>query len=225
MANDPLDFSNEMQMQAGLAMGIQPDPPQTQGSVSQSLTSIEGYTGRYIVMAKRGVEKKGMAALQRESGIKLQSVHGTAEPDIGAKTIPENRGLLFPELGIAVVNPTSDSLGALSAAVAQSDALELMEPERFVYATTEVDLAWLRGFKDATNEIYKRLANPGSDQHTPGVQSTFDESQHTWSAGDPGSQGERDRARYQNRDSRYRNRSRPSRLPVSLDYRRQLHRR
>ena len=93
---------------------------QVLGFASPALASVEGYTGRYIVMAKGGKDGKTRSILQNEAGLKIESVTKADAPDIGAKSIAEDEGLLFPELGVAVVNPAGDNLGALSAAVAQN---------------------------------------------------------------------------------------------------------
>lgn len=150
------------------------------GFSSAATASVEGFTGRYLVMSKPGQEQAGMRALGRHSDIRLSFVAKAELPELSINSIPDGRGLVFPELGVAVVNPRSENVASISAVVAQSDDLELMEPERFVYGNVDVDLDWLRGFRDATVEIYDRLATPTSGTVSGQTVPTFDESQATW---------------------------------------------
>ncbi|OYW44610.1 MAG: hypothetical protein B7Z08_05960 [Sphingomonadales bacterium 32-68-7] len=121
-----------------------------------------------------------MRALGRTPEISLSTVGKAELPELSMNSIPDGAGLVFPELGVAVVNPTAEGVAAISSAVAKTDALELMEPERFVYTTGEIDLSWLRGFRDATNEIYERLAEKSTGSVGGQTVPTFDESQATW---------------------------------------------
>ena len=150
------------------------------GFASAANASVEGFTGRYLVISKPGQEQAGMRALGRASDLKLSIVAKSELPELSINSIPDGRGLVFPELGVAVVNPKSENVASISNVVAQSDDLELMERERFVYGNAEVDLEWLRGFRDATSEIYDRLARPNLDAVSGQTVPTFDESQSIW---------------------------------------------
>lgn len=143
--------------------------------------SIGGLTGRYLVLLEPKGLKAGVGALSYSAAIVLDHVAPRDDTPIDARSIEEGRGLLFPELGVAVVNPAPDQVATVSATVAASSAILEMEPERFVYATP-FDAAYLRGFRDAVNHLYDKLvdpagelgpeAMPGDDQYTWGLIAT-----------------------------------------------------
>lgn len=135
-----------------------------------------GETGRYLVLVDQEDVAGAERALARSAGLQMFAMSGEAagveEP------IEAGQGLVFYDLGVAVVKPAPDQMHAVNAAVAQTGALHIMEPERYVYAIGDLDLAYLRGYRDAVNHLYDRLA--GSLPPEAGVASEADEALLTW---------------------------------------------
>jgi subtilisin family serine protease len=62
--------------------------------------------------------------------------------------------------------------------VATTSSLQIMEPERYVYAIAD-DLAYIRGFRDAINHVYEELAARSEGSDGPAAQAV-DESRLSW---------------------------------------------
>src|SRR5437764_174671 len=125
-------------------------------------------TGRQVVVlsdAVHGDEAAMMEALRSTAGI--TNVARSTEFAAGALELQQAEGAeaaLFTDLGVAVVPGDPDRVGALTAAAAEDERIEAVEPEKILYATTEpaaMPLDYLRGFRDAANELYEH-ANHGN---------------------------------------------------------------
>src|SRR5882672_8955010 len=91
-----------------------------------------GTTGRYIVLFKEGAGPSGVKSLSKAVGLSFAS---TADFESGAATadsVSGADGLLFPDLGVAVVDAPPEQLHA--AGVAEESDILAIEPERIVYA-------------------------------------------------------------------------------------------
>lgn len=145
--------------------------------ITPAQASIGGLTGRYLVLLESKGVAKGVGALADTASIALDDVAPKDDTPIDARSIEEGRGLLFPDLGVAVVNPAPDQVASVSATVAASSAILDMEPERFVYATP-FDAVYMRGFRDAVNHLYDKLVDPVSEAGA--LEGLSSDGQFTW---------------------------------------------
>lgn len=103
---------------------------------------VPGTTGKYLVLFQEG--KDGMTAgLQAlHSSLGIQTVHAADFNDGGvdADTLSSEAGIVFDNLGVAVVDAAPDQLHALSAVANDNGAIIAIEPEREVYALS--DIGW-----------------------------------------------------------------------------------
>jgi subtilisin family serine protease len=123
--------------------------------------------------------KGGTKALESQAGISFQSVGGSEAATHEDRSIGEGQGIVFHELGVAIVNAPPDQLSAVSSAVAGAPSLHIMEPERFVFAIGGVDLTYLRGYRDAVNHLYEQVMAGTEGLEGPSSQA-FDESSLAW---------------------------------------------
>ncbi|MFD1301777.1 S8 family serine peptidase [Methylobacterium marchantiae] len=145
--------------------------------------SIERLTGRYLILLGSDEANAAQSHLNDMAGLKLQSIGGSEALQIDEISIAEGEGIVFHELGVAVVNSPPDQIAAVNSAVAQSSALHLMEPERYVHTYGTVDLDYLRGYRDAVNHLYDTMtgAEPGGGGLGTRMQDiAYDESQLSW---------------------------------------------
>lgn len=145
--------------------------------------STEHLTGRYLILIGPEEASAARAHLNNEAGLSLQSVGGSETLSVGDQSIREGEGVVFHDLGVAVVNAPPDQISAVNAAVAQSSALYLMEPERYVHTYGSVVLDYLRGYRDAVNHLYDTASK--GEQGVPGASTSktevvYDESQVSW---------------------------------------------
>jgi subtilisin family serine protease len=152
-------------------------------------------TGRYLVLVDQDNRQAGVAAIQKATETRIADVHdfpsGMPSPPSGAD------GVMFPELGVAVVDVRPESTPSLFAAARESSAVHVVEAERVVYSTAlRVPVesqsyprgrrdSYLRGYRDAVNALVDGLAErpDGSSELAAPVMAparVWDESQVTW---------------------------------------------
>ncbi|MBL7498427.1 S8 family serine peptidase [Frankia sp. CNm7] len=148
-------------------------------------------TGRYLVLLDQGEKQAGIAAVQRATDTRIADAHdlpaGTSVPPSGAD------GLMFPELGVAVVEVPPEGAAGLLAVAHESSAVHVVEAERVVYATTAAPSTesqfYLRGYRDAVNALVEGIVdgvtekpNGRAEHGAPNGMGTrvWDESQSTW---------------------------------------------
>lgn len=148
--------------------GILPLPPSE---------GVSGLTGRYLVLVDQDNVSGAERALRSSASLELFSVAGESALSL-EQPLEVGQGVVFPDLGVAVVKAAPDQLKSVGAAVARGDTLHIMEPERFVYAIGDVDLAYLRGYRDAVNHLFDQLS--GAQPGAPDVMSAADESALSW---------------------------------------------
>src|SRR5262245_54971799 len=106
------------------------------GNGSIPMPAQAGTTGRYLVLFKDGAGPASVRKLSKAVGLSIAS---TADFEGGAAT-PEAvggaDGLMFPDLGVAVVDAPPESLHA--AGVAEESDILAIEPERVVYAIQDL---------------------------------------------------------------------------------------
>lgn len=145
--------------------------------------SLERLTGRYLILLGPDEAATARGHLNNGTGLTLQSVGGSDTLPVSEQSIPEGEGVVFHDLGVAVVNAPPEELAAVNATVARSSSLYLMEPERYVHTYGTVDLTYLRGYRDAVNQLYDTMV--GLDPATTGqtgasADVVYDESQLSW---------------------------------------------
>lgn len=128
-------------------------------TVKNSL-NVSETTGRFVVTFREGTHTEALAALKKEAGLtkaKLMNSADFGESGVKIEQFPDDGGLVFENLGIAVLDIGSEAAGALSLVSGEDSAILAIEPEGVMYALTEpskLTLEYLRGFKDAANTLY-----------------------------------------------------------------------
>src|SRR5918998_5261461 len=146
---------------------------------------VPGTTGRYLVLFKEPEEaiEAGIGSLSATAGI---DVHHA--PEVGAAAVEIDQlsaaqGLVFDELGVAVVDVPPDQTRALGVAMDEEDAILTVEPERVVYAlqdgmpvgtrpptpipasgagrSSNLSPGYLRGYQDAVNALVDNMLGTG----------------------------------------------------------------
>jgi subtilisin family serine protease len=142
-------------------------------------------TGRFIVIFKEGATdpKKIKSTLSDIAGIKdITTSSDYPTGAIDADDLAESDVVQFEKLGVAVCSAEQD-IQALAAAAADADSPILaIEPEYLAHPSAEVPLEYLRGYRDAVNQLYNELAKGGT---TAAVEAELaavlrDTSQFTW---------------------------------------------
>jgi subtilisin family serine protease len=142
-------------------------------------------TGRFIVIFKEGAPdpKKIKSTLSDIAGIKdITASSDYPTGAIDADDLAESDVVQFEKLGVAVCSAEQD-IQALAAAAADADSPILaIEPEYLAHPSAEVPLEYLRGYRDAVNQLYNELAKGGT---TAAVEAELaavlrDTSQFTW---------------------------------------------
>ena len=168
---------------------------------------VPGTTGRYLVLFKEPEEaiEAGIGSLSATAGI---DVHHA--PEVGAAAVEIDQlsaaqGLVFDELGVAVVDVPPDQTRALGVAMDEEDAILTVEPERVVYAlqdgmpvgtrpptpipasgagrSSNLSPGYLRGYQDAVNALVDNMLGTGGSPSAVAEQvaaAALDESSVTW---------------------------------------------
>lgn len=157
-----------------------------------------GTTGRSLVLFQSDAGAAKIKNLAKSAGV--AQFASFADFKAGAVT-PEDLGaaggLVFPDLGVAVVDTPPEQLHGIAAA-AESGVM-LVEPERIVYAVGSgvfpqpihpsgvgafspgAPLDYLRGYRDAVNHLYEALAGSGAAGVAAEAEApAFAETEFTW---------------------------------------------
>jgi subtilisin family serine protease len=146
-------------------------------------------TGRYLVLFEEGAVKPGLKALTNATGVKTASSADTEAGVFSAEEL-EQDGVLFDDLGVAVVSAEPDQLHALAGSEAEEAAILAVEEERIVHAlvvnervaappATALSGDYLRGYRDAVLSLAATMETGGAVV-APEAALTWDESQATW---------------------------------------------
>lgn len=104
-------------------------------------------SGRYLVLLHEHASGAGLKALRERAGVEVVSSRGAPAgpyPDAPAGPYPDysaGTGVVFEELGVAVISAATDAEDALGATAASEDAIVALEPERIVQALDEASAA------------------------------------------------------------------------------------
>lgn len=138
-----------------------------------------GHTGRYLILMEPSDTKTGAKALETGAGMKMMGVAGLDGASISAEAIPQSQGIVFHDLGIAVVNAAPDQYRSVSDTVAAAASLRTMEAERFVYAIGGFDASYLEGYRDAVDHLVDGILASRTGTQALSVQS-MDETSLSW---------------------------------------------
>jgi subtilisin family serine protease len=161
-----------------------------------SITPPSGTTGRYLVLFKEGVGAAGIRSLSKAAKLSIAS---TSDFESGVATmegVSGADGLLFPDLGVAVVDTPPEQIRGVG--IAADSGILAVEPERIVFAisdapasqaqsplsvaasTPSLPLEYLRGYRDAVNQLCDKLMGPGVDLLAEGAMPILSEVENTW---------------------------------------------
>src|SRR5687768_2602586 len=146
-------------------------------------------TGRLLVLLKEDAGPAAVRSMSRSAGLRFASASDFKEGMVDLESMAPSEGVVFPDLGVAVVNALPAEMSALAAAE-DSDILAV-EPERVVYAIDEMPeatrlpgvtgdhLDYLRGYRDAVNHLCGKLLGPEAEDSAAGL-AAADEGEPTW---------------------------------------------
>ena len=164
-----------------------PEPAATPG-VGPSTTET---TGNYLVLMAEDAIDEGVDALGSRAGIHVEAASDTDV--ITAEQLDESDHVLFPTLGVAIVKPEPDQVGALAVTSHEESSVLAIEPERVVYAIdelgieTEIESAiapgtispdYLRGYRDAIDGLLRSIGSAPAGEL--GAAALIDEGAATW---------------------------------------------
>ncbi|WP_413704965.1 S8 family serine peptidase [Pseudomonas sp. Pseusp16] len=119
-------------------------------------------TGSFIVTFRTGAAEEGIASLKKMTGItksKLMSSSDFGVLGVNLAQTPETGGVIFQNLGIAVVNIETMSAISLAQEISGGgSAILAIEPEGIMHAISNSSISseYLRGFKDAATALYEQ---------------------------------------------------------------------
>lgn len=168
-----------------------PAAPQSPRRESNSTPPVEGSaqtTGRYLVVyADAAVEapKEVERSLLQVAGIKGMASSRDFKGKSAAAAAAKADAFYLPALGIAVVSPDQQQLESLmSVAADDTSNILAIEPEYVYYAIDgggDLNLQYLRGYRDAVNHLYEELTGKQALDSEIGVAQVFqDTAQLTW---------------------------------------------
>jgi subtilisin len=144
------------------------------------------FTGRYLVLLRDDGVNEGLKAIRDASGLK--QVCNAADYDGAAVEMNEAEQaevVLLDKLKVAVVDADPTQLGGLQAAAAEDGAILAVEPERIMYAVTDmpaaqIPLEYLRGYKEAVDHLFDRLKGERAVGAAEAAITLADSAQFTW---------------------------------------------
>jgi subtilisin family serine protease len=117
-------------------------------------------TGRFIVTFKQGATNAGTKSLKSRSGLRMASARDFTGQAVDFSALADADGLVFPEIGVALVTAQTMSTRGLSAQAIADGAgpVQSVDPEFFMFATDVDPAEYLRGFMAAAKAIAADLA-------------------------------------------------------------------
>jgi len=137
-------------------------PPATLGGSAAGVGEVET-TGRFVVIFKEDVSKSAISAtLNKAAGLRNVVASGDfTDSGDAAEALDSADAVHFQSLGIAIV-AGEESVQALAATASSDDSSILaIEPEYIAYPTAENEFPfeYLRGYRDAVNQLYDHLTS------------------------------------------------------------------
>jgi subtilisin family serine protease len=148
-------------------------------------------TGKYLVLLEDNEIKAGVQAISNSTGIRDFAQSDDFEDNaISPGALADTDAIVLNDLGVAVVSLEPDQVRSLNQAVSSSAALITMEPERVVYALSElqpepeqivqiapeiqlqaenlsISTDYLKGYRDAVNQLVDQLMGTVADLELP----------------------------------------------------------
>ena len=117
-------------------------------------------TGRYLISFREGMEEDGRNSLQSQ-GLRIADARDFEGQAASLEAAGDADVMYFPELGVALASgPAVEArMSNEASAFSTQDAVELIEPEYFVFAQNS---EYLRGFLSAANTIARDLGASGA---------------------------------------------------------------
>ncbi|WP_414585010.1 S8 family peptidase [Scytonema sp. PCC 10023] len=135
-------------------------------------------TGRYLVLFREDAVAEGVQMLSESTGVRAASPEEFQQ---------QPSSILLRTLGVAVVSAEPEQLRSLRAVSEEESPILAIEPERVVYAisdvlqpldlTSKASIDYLQGYRDAVNNLVGNLF-PGSQNRL--LEANIDESVTTW---------------------------------------------
>ncbi len=143
---------------------------QTSGSDSME-------TGRYIVTFKEGAMEEGVKALRAQS-MRTADARDFSDQSVSMEALGDADALVYPEIGAALIGAGAAQLRSMSASseFASDDAMQIIEPEYFVFPEGSND--YLRGFLRAAETIARDLGE--TDGEAPDTDEEVKVLGNTW---------------------------------------------
>lgn len=165
------------------ASSIKPTP------IKPTSPALGNFTGRYLVLLRDDGIKEGLQAVKNVTGLaKVCSSADFASSAVEMAQARQSEVFVLDELKVAVVDADPTQARGLLAAAAEDGAILSVEPERVMYALNaptdrppdSLPLEYLRGYRDAINQLYTGLTSARADAGAALVASFADNAQCTW---------------------------------------------
>ena len=144
-------------------------------------------TGRFIVTYREDAKDEALASLASYAGLtqaKLMSSSDFGEGGVDIAQVPADGGVIFENLGIAVVNMDESAVSAMSMEVGEGAAILAIEPEGIMHALEDergLSMEYLRGFRDAANTLYAQSIQGSMSEEDAEVMALYnDTATCTW---------------------------------------------
>lgn len=116
-------------------------------------------TGRYLVLLRKEKPADGVRRLKQLAGVRILHSRGRRSRPV----VPgEHCAVVFDHIGVALLSCPPQSQVKLAEAAKEQGAILAVEPERRVHANpaggSDLD-AYLRGYRDAVEDLTRRLSN------------------------------------------------------------------
>lgn len=117
-------------------------------------------TGRFVITFREGADGEALASLRRGAGMtkaRLMSSADFGETGVDIAQLPDDGGVVFEHLGIAVVSMEDASANMLAQDAGEDSAILAIEPEGIMHVLGELpglSLEYVRGFRDATDAMF-----------------------------------------------------------------------
>lgn len=156
-------------------------------------------TGRYLVLLRENAVDSAIQALHDVAGISSVARASDFENSaLSAEQLQASDPVLFDRLGVAIVTLDPEQLQSLSAVTDESSPIALIEPERVVYALSDVgantgeqlpsssttlSLEYLQGYRDAIDNLVGNVMPTNGVQkmlRSSPIMQAIDETTSTW---------------------------------------------
>src|SRR5215471_3082193 len=120
-------------------------------------------TGRMLVTFKEGAGAAATKSLRTRSGMRMASAADFDDHKVDFSAVADADGVVFPEIGVALVSGGAAAARGMTAAVADADSpIHSVDPEYFMFAADVDPSDYLRGFLAAARTISADLHGTGA---------------------------------------------------------------